>query len=92
MSQSNAQGEDSGGNSPTVSIRQNHFMQRMDVERINFSKLFRDLRMHIDVGVKLYQAKRTDSDAKFHDLFESLNSLLRSIQGSQEVLSKGCPK
>lgn len=67
-------------------------MQRMDVEKINFKKLFRDLRMHIDVGVKLYQAKRTDSDARFYDLFESLNLLLESVQKSQDVLSKGCPR
>ena len=78
--------------SPTVSIKQDHFMQRMDVERINFRKLFRDVRMHVDVGLKLYQAKRTDSDARFHDLFESLDSLLVATQKSQEVLSSGCSK
>ena len=78
--------------SPSVSIRQDHFMQRMDVERINFKKLFRDLRLHVDVGMKLYQAKRTDSDARFHDVFESLSILLESIQKSQDIISKGCPK
>ena len=88
----NAQGRENPSSSPTVSIRQDHFMQRMDVEKINFKKLFRDVRMHIDVGVKLYQAKRTDSDARFHDLFESLDSLLGSIQKSQEILSKGCSR
>ena len=87
-----AGGREAPSNSPTVSIRQDHFMQRMDVEKINFRKLFRDVRMHIDVGVKLYQAKRTDSDARFYDLFESLSSLLGSIQKCQEILSKGCSK
>jgi hypothetical protein len=78
--------------SPTVSIKQDHFMQRMDVEKINFKKLFRDVRLHIDVGLKLYQAKRTESDARFHDLFESLDRLLGSVQKSQEILSKGCSR
>lgn len=89
---SDVQGVEAGSSSPSVSIKQDHFMQRMDVERINFNKLFRDLRMHIDVGVKLYQAKRTESDARFHDLFESLSNLLVLVQKSQGVLSKGCPK
>lgn len=81
-----------GATSPSVSIRQDHFMQRMDVERINFRKLFRDVRMHVDVGLKLYQAKRNESDTRFHDLFESLRTLLESVQKSQEILSKGCAR
>lgn len=89
---SNSRVSEGGTGSPTVSIRQDHFMQRMDVEKINFRKLFRDVRMHVDVGVKLYQAKRTDTDARFYDLFESLNLLLESVQKSQDVLSKGCPR
>ena len=89
---SNSRVPEGGTGSPTVSIRQDHFMQRMDVEKINFRKLFRDVRMHVDVGMKLYQAKRTESDARFYDLFESLNLLLESVQKSQDVLSKGCPR
>ena len=84
--------EDGGSSSPSVSIKQDHFMQRMDVEKINFRKLFRDVRMHVDVGVKLYQAKRNESDTRFCDLFESLGRLLDSAQKSQDVLSKGCSK
>ena len=87
-----ARGQEVSSSSPTVSIKQDHFMQRMDVERINFKKLFRDVRLHVDVGLKLYQAKRTDSDARFHDLFESLDLLLGSVQKSQEILSKGCSR
>lgn len=92
VNMSNSRVLEGGTGSPSVSIRQDHFMQRMDVEKINFKKLFRDVRMHVDVGVKLYQAKRTDSDARFYDLFESLNSLLESVQKNQDVLSKGCPR
>lgn len=87
-----AQGREAPSSSPTVSIKQDHFMQRMDVEKINFKKLFRDVRLHTDVGLKLYQAKRTDSDARFHDLFEALDRLLGSTQKSQEILSKGCSR
>lgn len=64
----------------------------MDVEKINFRKLFRDIKLQVDVGVKLYQAKRTDSDAKFYELFDSLQFLLSPTRDHQETLVKGCAK
>lgn len=59
----------------------------MDVERINFRKLFRDIQMHIDVGCKLYRAKRTDNDYTFYEIFDNLNNLIGLTQEHQEYLS-----
>lgn len=59
----------------------------MDVEKINFGKLFRDIRMHVDVGLKLYRAKRNEKDAAFFEIFEKLDSTLGQTQEHQEYLS-----
>ena len=58
----------------------------MEVERINFKKLFRDIRLHIDVGLKLYRAKRTEKDATFFEIFEKLDVALGSTQEHQEYI------
>jgi len=60
----------------------------MDREYEGFKKNFRDLRMHVDVGLKFYHARRTDSDARFHDVFELLNSLLGPTQEHQQKLAQ----
>lgn len=52
-------------------------------EYYSFRKIFRDLQKYITVGLKLYQARRTDTDAKFRDLFENLDSLLGPLETQQ---------
>ncbi len=56
----------------------------MEVENINFKKLFRDIRLHVDVGVKLYRTQRTEDDAKFNEIFYKLDSALELTQKHQE--------
>lgn len=60
----------------------------VDREYEGFRKIFRDLRLHVDVGLKLYQARRNDSDARFHDLFQMLDSLLGPAQKHQQTLAQ----
>lgn len=64
----------------------------MDAERVNFRKLFRDIRMHVDVGLKLYRAKRTEDDATFYEIFEKIDSTVRLTQEHQEYLSANIAK
>ena len=78
--------------SPLSIIPQDHFMQRMNVERVAYRKLFRDIKLHVGNGLKVYQATRNDCDAKFYELFDSLQFLLESTQEHQETLVKGCSK
>ena len=52
-------------------------------EYYSFRKIFRDLQKYITVGLKLYQARRTDTDTKFKDLFENLDSLLGPLETQQ---------
>ena len=55
-------------------------------EYYSFRKIFRDLQKHVDVGLKLYQVRRTETDSKFRDLFEKLDSLLRPLETHQQRL------
>lgn len=64
----------------------------MEVEKINFRKLFRDIRVHVDVGLKLYRARRNEKDATFHEIFERLDSTIEKTQEHQEYLSKNVSK
>ena len=57
-----------------------------------FEKIFRDLRLHVDVGLKLYQARRTDTDIRFLELFETVASLLTPTEQHQQALAQGAPK
>ena len=58
----------------------------------DFRKVFRDVGTHISVGLKLYGSRRKDTDARFHDLFVSLDSLLRAVSEHQKTLSEGSPR
>ena len=57
-------------------------------EYYSFGKIFRDLQKHVDVGLHLYQARRTDTDAKFRDLFEKLDSLLLPLETHQKKIGE----
>lgn len=72
-----------------LTISQDHFMHRMDVERVNFAKLFSDIKLHADAGLKLRQH---ESSTRFYDLFDSLLFLLGPAQEYQEIILKGCSK
>ena len=56
-------------------------------EYYSFTKIFRDLQRHVDVGLKLYQARRTDTDSKFRDLFESLDAILQPLDRHQRAIA-----
>ena len=53
-----------------------------------FRKIFRDLQKHVNAGLKLYQARRTDMDIRFRDLFEHLSSILDPLQQNQMKIGK----
>lgn len=57
-------------------------------EYYSFRKIFRDLQKYITVGLNLYQARRTDTDAKFRDLFESLDSILPPLETNQRKIGE----
>ena len=63
-----------------------------DIEKTNFKKLFRDIRRHVAAGQKLHQSKRTDTDARFLELFDSLDSLLASVERNAERLTSGAAR
>ena len=56
-------------------------------EYYSFRKIFRDLQKHANVGLKLYQARRTDADSKFRDLFESLDAVLEPLETNQRRIA-----
>ena len=64
----------------------------MEVEKINFRKLFRDIRLHVDVGLKLYRAKRSEKDATFYEIFEKLDSAVEQSQEHQEYILQNVSK
>lgn len=57
-------------------------------EYYSFRKIFRDLQKYITVGLNLYQTRRTDTDAKFRDLFESLDSILPPLETNQRKIGE----
>ena len=54
-----------------------------------FKKLFRDLRLHTDVGLKLYNAKRKEIDERFYDVFFELNLAIDLLEQHQTALAEG---
>lgn len=65
---------------------------QLEKEYEGFKKLFSDLRQHVDEGLKAYKARRSDSDAQFHDLFETLDALLPCVQENQQKLALGASR
>ena len=55
-------------------------------EYYSFGKLFRDLQKHVNVGLNLYQRRRTDTDSKFRDLFETLDAILQPLETHQKAI------
>lgn len=55
-------------------------------EYYSFKKIFRDLQKHVSAGLKLYQARRTDTDGKFRHLFETLNTILEPLEAHQRKI------
>ena len=65
-----------------------------DVTDRDFQKVYQDVRTHIDVGLQLYMysARRKSTDARFHDLFVLLDSLVNTVGEHQKTLSDGAPR
>ena len=57
-----------------------------------FEELFRDLRSDVSTGVRLFQAKETDTDVKYTALFDELNTVLPSVEQFQRKLFQGAPR
>ena len=58
-----------------------------DVTKVNFKKLFRDIDLHVDVGLKLYKAQRSESDTILYRVFTRLRESLDESRKDQEKLS-----
>lgn len=61
----------------------------LDREYMIFKKLFRDLRLHTDVGLKLYNAKRKEIDEKFYAVFYELSLVIALLEQHQTALAEG---
>ena len=61
-------------------------------EEFTFRKLFRDLNLHVDVGVRYYKAQRTDTDATFYAMYVELKDLLTYAQKNEEFVLQEAPK
>ena len=57
-------------------------------EYYSFRKIFRDLQTHVNVGLKLYKARRTDTDGKFRDLFESFDAIFGPLETHQRKIGE----
>ena len=64
----------------------------MDVGKVNFTKLFRDIDLHVDVGLKLYKAQRKENDAVFCKIFSKLKEHLDEAHNHQVKLSASITK
>ena len=61
-------------------------------EEFTFRKLFRDLNMHVDVGVRYYKAQRTETDATFYAMYVELKDQLVYAQKNLEFILQEAPK
>ena len=58
-------------------------------EAMAFQKLFRDIRLQVEVGLKLHQMRRTNVDSKFHEVYTELGLLLDPVESVQKSLFEG---
>lgn len=56
-------------------------------EFVPFKRLFREIQLQTDVGLKLHKAKRTEWDYNFYAVFQELSILVDPIQEHQETLA-----
>jgi len=63
-----------------------------DVAKVNFKKLFRDIDLHVDVGLKLYKAQRSESDTVLYGVFTRLREHLDEARINQEKISANMAK
>ena len=61
-------------------------------EEFTFRKLFRDLNLHVDVGVRYYKAQRTVMDATFYAMYVELKDQLTYAQKNEEFVLQEAPK
>lgn len=62
--------------------------QRQEKNLAVFKKLFRDIRLQVDVGLKLYKQRRTTVDGQFLDLYTELSLLIDPIESHQQELTE----
>ena len=63
-------------------------MDQEDREFVPFKRLFREIRLQTDVGLKLYKMKRTEWDSQFLAVFKELSLLADPVQEHQEALAE----
>lgn len=68
------------------------YVSLVDVEKIDFRKLCKDIQLHLDVGLKLYKVQRSANDATFYVIFVKLKDYLEEAQKHQEYLLAGVSK
>ncbi len=56
-------------------------------EFLPFRRLFREIQLQSDVGLKLHKVKRTEWDHQFYAVFKELCLLLDPVQEYQEQLA-----
>ena len=72
---------------PSVCIR-SECASFMDVEVINFKKLFEDIQVHLSEGLKLYKVKKTTkNNATYYEIYLKIEKYLNDAQLHQEKLS-----
>ena len=61
----------------------------MMAEYEELPEILADIRQHVDKGLKQYQARKKDTEARFHELFETLDGLLPAVEKHQAILAQG---
>ena len=59
-----------------------------DRDFLPFKRLFRELKLQTDVGLKLHKMKRTDWDKKFHAVYAELDVLIDPVEQHQKELAE----
>ena len=54
-----------------------------------FKRLFREIRLQIDVGLKVHKMKRTQFDEQFYEVFNELSLIIDPIEKYQIQLAEG---
>ena len=62
-----------------------------DRDFLPFKRLFREIKLQTDVGLKLHKMKRTDWDKKFHAVYAELDILIDPVEQHQKELAESNP-